>query len=71
MLILRRLLVQEMLELTDLTDLKGKDVGIIGAGCSGIIFSMYARHLEAAVVIFNRGEMPRKFASDRKRSGSA
>jgi len=56
---------QKMLELNNLTDLKGKKVGIIGAGCSGIMFSMYARHLEAAVAIFNRGEMRRKFASDR------
>ncbi|WP_338884392.1 hypothetical protein [Xenorhabdus sp. TH1] len=49
-----------------ITQFGGKKVGIIGAVCSGIMFSMYAKHLLAEVHIFNRGEMRRNFVLDRK-----
>ncbi len=53
---------RKLLELSKLTTLEGKRVGIIGAGCSGIMFAMYAKHLGASVCLFNRGEMRRNFA---------
>ncbi|MCF1469220.1 hypothetical protein FS764_20165 [Agrobacterium vitis] len=55
---------KKLLELTELVSFHGKKVGIIGAGCSGIMFAMYAKHLGASVVVFNRGEMRRTFAQD-------
>ncbi|QMU71664.1 medium chain dehydrogenase/reductase family protein [Streptacidiphilus sp. P02-A3a] len=52
----------KLLELTRLPSLRGKRVGIIGAGCAGLMFAMYARHLGAVVAVFNRGEMRSAFA---------
>lgn len=53
---------KKLLELTENASLSGKRVGIIGAGCSGLMFAMYARHLGASTAIFNRGQMRRDFA---------
>lgn len=55
---------RKLLELAEFTTLEGKRVGILGAGCSGIMFALYAKHLGASVCLFNRGEMRRKFALD-------
>ncbi|MGV9269573.1 alcohol dehydrogenase catalytic domain-containing protein [Kitasatospora sp. NPDC003701] len=52
----------KLLELTGLPSLRGRRVGIIGAGCAGLMFAMYARHLGASVAVFNRGEPRRAFA---------
>jgi len=57
---------QKLLALTDALDLQGKKVGIIGAGCSGTMFAMYAKHLGASVAIFNRGKMRRDFAREQQ-----
>lgn len=57
---------QKLLALTDALDLQDKKVGIIGAGCSGTMFAMYARHLGASVTIFNRGKMRRDFAREKQ-----
>ncbi|WP_312053536.1 medium chain dehydrogenase/reductase family protein [Pantoea brenneri] len=57
---------QKLLTLTEATDLQGKKVGIIGAGCSGTMFAMYAKHLGASVAIFNRGKMRREFAHEKQ-----
>lgn len=54
--------MKKLLELSELTSLEGKKVGIIGAGCSGLMFAMYAKHFGASVTVFNRGEMRRSFA---------
>ncbi|MFJ9845338.1 alcohol dehydrogenase catalytic domain-containing protein [Kitasatospora sp. NPDC101155] len=53
--------LDKLLDLTGLPAL-GKRVGIIGAGCAGLMFAMYARHLGAPVAVFNRGEPRRAFA---------
>ncbi|MCE0447595.1 alcohol dehydrogenase catalytic domain-containing protein [Streptomyces tricolor] len=45
----------KLLEHTRLPSLQGKSVGILGAGCAGLMFAMYARHLGASVSVFNRG----------------
>lgn len=58
--------IQKLLALAELPSLEGKKVGIIGAGCSGIMFSMYAKHLQADVHMFNRGEIRRNFVMERK-----
>lgn len=53
----------KLVELANLpTNLEGQKIGIIGAGCSGLMFSMYFKYLGASVVVFNRGEMRRNFA---------
>ncbi|PRD43702.1 hypothetical protein C5748_10675 [Phyllobacterium phragmitis] len=57
---------KKLLELAKLRSLDGKRVGIIGAGCSGIMFAMYAKHLGASVIVFNRGESRLNFARDQK-----
>ncbi|WP_320198582.1 medium chain dehydrogenase/reductase family protein [Agrobacterium sp. rho-13.3] len=57
--------VQKLFEIANLTSLEGKKVGIIGAGCSGVMFAMYAKHLGASVIVLNRGEMRRNFARAR------
>ncbi|WP_225824261.1 MDR/zinc-dependent alcohol dehydrogenase-like family protein [Streptomyces naphthomycinicus] len=54
----------KLLELADLPSLRGKRVGIIGAGCAGLMFAMYARHLGASVAVFNRGASRRAFARE-------
>ncbi|GAA3044665.1 alcohol dehydrogenase catalytic domain-containing protein [Actinokineospora globicatena] len=56
----------KLLELTGLDSLAGKRVGIIGAGCSGLMFALHARHLGASIVVFNRGEPRRDFAQQRE-----
>ncbi|MEU9706118.1 medium chain dehydrogenase/reductase family protein [Streptomyces sp. NPDC047981] len=56
--------LRKLLELTRQTSLAGKRVGIVGAGCAGLMFAMYARHLGASVVVFNRGEERRVFARE-------
>ncbi|WP_158843832.1 alcohol dehydrogenase catalytic domain-containing protein [Saccharothrix deserti] len=53
---------RKLLELTGFPSFEGKRVGIIGAGCSGLMFAMHAKHLDASVVVFNRGGMRRDFA---------
>ncbi|WP_197288164.1 alcohol dehydrogenase catalytic domain-containing protein [Nocardia sp. NRRL S-836] len=58
--------VRKLLELVEWPSFDGRRVGVIGAGCSGLMFAMYAKHLGASVVVFNRGEMRRDFAADRK-----
>ncbi|WP_405983706.1 alcohol dehydrogenase catalytic domain-containing protein [Streptomyces sp. NBC_00872] len=58
--------LRKFLELTNLPSLAGKKVGIIGAGCAGLMFAMYARHLGASISVFNRGEMRRTFARERE-----
>ncbi len=58
--------VRKLLELVEWRSFDGKRVGIIGAGCSGLMFAMYAKHLGASVVVFNRGEMRRTFAVEQK-----
>ncbi|MEV0640888.1 alcohol dehydrogenase catalytic domain-containing protein [Streptomyces sp. NPDC050619] len=58
--------LRKLLDLTNLPSLQGKKVGIIGAGCAGLMFAMYARHLGASVSVFNRGETRRAFARDQK-----
>ena len=57
---------QKLLALTEIADLQGKKVGIIGAGCSGTMFAMYAKHLGASVAIFNRGKMRRDFTREKE-----
>lgn len=57
---------KKLLELTQLNNFKGKRIGIIGAGCSGIMFAMYAKYLGASVCVFNRGEMRRNFALEKE-----
>ncbi|MBN3932890.1 alcohol dehydrogenase catalytic domain-containing protein [Streptomyces verrucosisporus] len=54
----------KLLELAHLKSLHGKRVGIIGAGCSGLMFAMHARHLGASVSVFNRRKMRRIFAQE-------
>ncbi|MFJ9773232.1 alcohol dehydrogenase catalytic domain-containing protein [Kitasatospora sp. NPDC101157] len=54
--------LRKLLELTGLTDLRGRRVAVIGAGCAGLTFALYARHLGASVAVFNRGEARRAFA---------
>jgi threonine dehydrogenase-like Zn-dependent dehydrogenase len=56
--------LRKLLELTRLVSLEGKRVGIVGAGCAGLMFAMYARHLGASVTVFNRGEARRAFARE-------
>ncbi|CUW30306.1 L-threonine 3-dehydrogenase [Streptomyces reticuli] len=56
----------KLLEHTRLPSLQGKSVGILGAGCAGLMFAMYARHLGASVSVFNRGEARRAFARDQR-----
>ncbi|MEV7344517.1 alcohol dehydrogenase catalytic domain-containing protein [Streptomyces sp. NPDC093544] len=58
--------VKKLLELTNAHSLEGKKVGIIGAGCAGLMFAMYARHLGASISVFNRGEMRRAFAREQR-----
>jgi threonine dehydrogenase-like Zn-dependent dehydrogenase len=58
--------LRKLLENAKLSTLEGKRVGIIGAGCAGLMFAMYARHLGASVSVFNRGEARRAFARDQK-----
>ncbi len=57
--------IRKLLELARWPHLDGKRVGIIGAGCSGIMFSWYTKHLGATVVAFNRSEMRRNFVLER------
>ncbi|MFE2723006.1 alcohol dehydrogenase catalytic domain-containing protein [Kitasatospora sp. NPDC059327] len=54
--------LRKLLHHTGLPSLRGKRAGIIGAGCAGLMFAMYARHLGAPVTVFNRGEPRRAFA---------
>ncbi|MGW2374569.1 alcohol dehydrogenase catalytic domain-containing protein [Kitasatospora sp. NPDC001683] len=56
--------LRKLLELTDLADLRGRRVAVIGAGCAGLTFALYARHLGASVAVFNRGEPRRAFARE-------
>ncbi|MFF6775877.1 alcohol dehydrogenase catalytic domain-containing protein [Streptomyces sp. NPDC012637] len=56
--------VRKLLEPARLDSLAGKRVGIVGAGCAGLMFAMYARHLGASVTVFNRGEARRAFARE-------
>ncbi|MFH8621904.1 alcohol dehydrogenase catalytic domain-containing protein [Streptomyces vietnamensis] len=56
--------LRKLLELTRLDSLGGKRVGIVGAGCAGLMFAMYARHLGASVTVFNRGGARRAFARE-------
>ncbi|WP_411073549.1 alcohol dehydrogenase catalytic domain-containing protein [Streptomyces sp. cmx-4-7] len=56
--------LRKLLELTGLDSFGGKRVGIVGAGCAGLMFAMYARHLGASVTVFNRGEARRSFARE-------
>lgn len=58
--------LRKLMELANLHSLAGKRVGIIGAGCSGLLFAMYARHLGASVSVFNRRAMRRDFARERR-----
>lgn len=58
--------LRKLIALANLPSLRGKRVGIIGAGCSGLLFAMYARHLKASVSVFNRGAMRRDFARERQ-----
>ncbi len=48
--------IDKLLEHSKLTDLSGKNVGLIGAGNSGILFGLLAKHLNASVHLFNRGQ---------------
>ncbi|MFD9685930.1 alcohol dehydrogenase catalytic domain-containing protein [Kitasatospora sp. NPDC059088] len=54
--------LRRLLELTALTDLRGRRVAVLGAGCAGLTFALYARHLGASPTVFNRGEARRAFA---------
>ncbi|MFD5465941.1 alcohol dehydrogenase catalytic domain-containing protein [Kitasatospora sp. NPDC127059] len=55
--------LRKVLQLTDLADLRGRRVAVLGAGCAGLTFALYARHLGAAsLAVFNRGEARRAFA---------
>lgn len=57
---------RKLLEFSKLSNLVGKKIGIIGAGCSGIMFALYAKHLGASIGIFNRGKVRRDFALDQQ-----
>lgn len=57
---------RKLIELVGWSSFDGKRVGVIGAGCSGLMFAMYAKHLGGSVVVFNRGEMRRSFAVEQK-----
>ncbi|GGU32495.1 MDR/zinc-dependent alcohol dehydrogenase-like family protein [Streptomyces violascens] len=56
--------LKKLLELADLDSLRGKRVAVIGAGCAGLMFAMYARHLGADMTVFNRNEDRRSFARE-------
>ncbi|WP_405456672.1 medium chain dehydrogenase/reductase family protein [Streptomyces sp. NBC_00101] len=58
--------VKKLLELAGPASLRGKRTGIVGAGCAGLMFAMYARHLGAQVTVFNRGEQRRSFAREQE-----
>lgn len=57
---------KKLLELAKLPRLDGKRVGIISAGCSGIMFSMCVKYLGASVIVFNRGEMRRNYVLEQE-----
>ncbi|WP_282692982.1 alcohol dehydrogenase catalytic domain-containing protein [Streptomyces sp. CC208A] len=57
--------VRKLLALAGPPSFEGKRVGIVGAGCAGLMFAMYARHLGGRVSVFNRGAARRAFARER------